>query len=381
MLFRANLNPFKKVDLRNGIPISSIIGLNMQISNTEIGQSHSPFFIAEAGVNHNGELEIAKELVDVAVQAGADAVKFQTFSADRLVTPGASKAEYQTETTGEGSQYEMLKRYELNREAHEVLFEYCKEEEIMFLSTPFDRESATMLKELGVDAIKLGSGELNNIPLIKHVAEFGLPLIVSTGMGTMKEVIEAYDAIHSVNPDPDVVFLHCTSAYPCSIDDVHLRAMQTMEEEIESPVGYSDHTTLPETPALAAVAGACVIEKHFTLDSSLPGPDHEASLEPDELEQAIELAEIASRALGAPDKEPTAEELDNLQNTRKGLHTARCIPEATKIEEKHIDVIRPAEGLSPRHYETILGSKTSRNIKKGEPITVEDVLIDSLDKE
>jgi N-acetylneuraminate synthase/N,N'-diacetyllegionaminate synthase len=194
-------------------------------------------------------------------------------------------------------------------------------------------------------------------------------MIVSTGMGTLEEVVQAYEAIRSVDPDPDAVFLHCTSAYPCSIDDVHLRAMWTIEEELETPVGYSDHTTLPETPALAVAAGACVLEKHFTLDSSLPGPDHEASLEPDELERAIDLVEKASRALGTPAKEPTVEELDNLQNTRKGLHAASYIPEATQIEEKHIEVIRPAEGLSPQHYETILGSKTNQGIKKGKPIT------------
>ena len=353
----------------------------MKIDNIDVGPSYPPFFIAEAGVNHNGDLEMAKELVDVAAQAGADAVKFQTFSADRLVTTDASKAEYQTETTGEGSQYEMLKRYELDRKAHETLFDYCKQKDITFLSTPFDRESATMLKELGVSAIKLGSGELNNIPLIKHVAEFEIPMIVSTGMGTLEEVTQAYESIRTVDPDPDVVFLHCTSSYPCSIDDVHLRAMQTMEEELETSVGYSDHTTLPETPALAVAAGACILEKHFTLDSSLPGPDHEASLEPAELERAIDLIKKASRALGTPAKEPTTEEIDNLQNTRKGLHAASYIPEATQIEEKHIDIIRPAEGLSPQHYETILGSKTNQEIMKGKPITNEDVSIDTRDNQ
>jgi len=351
----------------------------MKIDDIDVGPSHPPFFIAEAGVNHNGELKMAKELVDVAAQAGADAVKFQTFSADRLVTPDASKAEYQTERTGEGSQYEMLKRYELDREAHETLFHYCEQKDIMFLSTPFDRESATMLEDLGVSAIKLGSGELDNIPLIKHVAAFGLPIIVSTGMGTLEEVTQAYEAIRSVDSDLDVVFLHCTSTYPCSIDNVHLRVIQTIEEELETSVGYSDHTTLPETPALAVAAGAYVLEKHFTLDSSLPGPDHEASLEPDELERAIDLVEKASRALGTPAKEPTTEELDNLQSTRRGLHAAIHIPEATQIEEKHIDIIRPAEGLSPQHYEAILGSKTSQKIKKGKPITNEDLSIDTLD--
>lgn len=345
----------------------------MRIGDREIGPSHSPFFIAEAGVNHNGKLGTAKELIDVALNAGADAVKFQTFSADRLVTPVAPKAEYQTETTGEGSQYEMLKKYELNRKAHEDLMEYCNERDILFLSTPFDRESADMLRELGVSAIKLGSGELDNIPLIKHVAGFGVPLIVSTGMGTLEEVIEAHEAIRSVDSDIDVVFLHCTSAYPCSIDDVHLRGMQTMKDELGTLIGYSDHTTLPETPALAVAAGGCVLEKHFTLDSSLPGPDHEASLEPEELEQAIELVDIASRILGTPEKKPTSTELNNLQKTRKSLHVADDIPEGTRINAEHLEIIRPAEGISPKYYNEVLGSKVKRTLEKGTPITSETI--------
>ena len=341
----------------------------MKIGKTEIGPTHPPFFIAEAGVNHNGELDAAKELIDIAADSGADAVKFQTFSADRLVTPHASKAEYQTETTGDGSQYEMLKQYELGREDHKELIDFCDERDIMFLSTPFDRESADMLRELGVDAIKLGSGELDNIPLIKHVAEFGMPLIVSTGMGTLEEAIEAHEAIQSVDPDLEAVFLHCTSSYPCSIDDVHLRAMQTMKDELQTLVGYSDHTTLPETPALAVAAGACVLEKHFTLDSTLPGPDHEASLEPAELEEAIDLVDIASRILGNPDKVPTLAELGNLKKTRKSLHAAVDIPEGTKLEPKHISIIRPAEGLTPQKYNIVMGKTTRQNLQKGEPLT------------
>ena len=343
----------------------------MKVGEQEIGTSQRPFFIAEAGVNHNGDLDTAKDLIDLAADAGADAVKFQTFSADRLVTPEASKAEYQTETTGEGSQYEMLKRYELDREFHEILFEYCEQKDIMFLSTPFDRESADMLKDLGVNAIKLGSGELDNIPLIKHVSQFGFPLIVSTGMGTLDEVIAAHEAIQSVNSDPDVVFLHCTSAYPCSIDDVHLRAMRTMEKELGTLVGYSDHTTLPETPALAVAAGACVLEKHFTLDSDLPGPDHEASLEPDELSKSINLVNVAYRMLGYSEKQPTPVELDNLKKTRKSLHAAVDIPKGTQIQAEHLEIIRPADGVSPTRYDNILGARTKKNIERGEPITGE----------
>lgn len=341
----------------------------MRIGEAAIGPSHPPFFIAEAGVNHNGDLDLAKKLIDVAADAGADAVKFQTFSADRLVAREAEKAEYQTKTTGEGSQYDMLKEFELDEQAHQELKKYSTEMEILFLSSAFDRGSADMLRDLGVKAIKLGSGELDNYPLVKHVASFGLPIIVSTGMGTLEEVVDVHEVIKSVDPDLEVVFLHCTSSYPCSIEDVHLRAMRTMKEELDSLVGYSDHTTLPVTPALAVAAGACVIEKHFTLDSTLPGPDHEASLEPDELKNAIGLVEIAWRSLGTPEKVPTPSELETRERVRKSLHAAVDIPEGRRLCAEHIDIVRPAVGISPRKYDDVIGRVTKHEIKKGEPIT------------
>ncbi|RJX47970.1 N-acetylneuraminate synthase [Halonotius pteroides] len=329
----------------------------------------SVYFIAEAGVNHNGGIETAEELIDVAVESGADAVKFQTFSADRLVTKDAVKAEYQTETTGEGSQYEMLKRYELDRSAHKRLMAYCDDRNITFLSTPFDPESADMLADLGVPAIKLGSGELDNHPLLEHVAGLDLPMIVSTGMGTMDEVHAAHDAIRSVAPDASVVFLHCTSAYPCSVDKVNLRAMETMIDELDTPVGYSDHTTLPETPALAVAAGATVVEKHFTLDSTLPGPDHEASLEPAELDRAVEMTRIASRLRGDAEKQPTNIELDNSSTIRKSLHASVDIPAGTRLNENHIDILRPATGISPVFYKDLLGTETVAAVQQGNPLT------------
>lgn len=345
----------------------------MEIDNIRIGPDSSPFFIAEAGVNHNGELKIAKELIDVAVEAGADAVKFQTFTAERLVTPEANKADYQTETTGDGSQYEMLKRYELDREAHESLLDYCSEKEITFLSTPFDRESADMLKQLGVSAIKLGSGELTNIPLIKHVAGFDLPLIVSTGMGTLEEVKEAYATIQSIDPRADVVFLHCTSTYPCSPDDVNLRAMETIKKELNVSVGYSDHTVLPETPALAVAAGASILEKHFTLDSTLPGPDHDASLEPEELDRAVDLAHTSARIKGSSRKQPTESEQENIRTIRKSLYAASDLTSGDILEESDIAILRPEEGLSPRKYDSVLGTEIIRNIPQGNPITMSDL--------
>lgn len=346
----------------------------MNIGEREIGPSHPPFFIAEAGVNHNGDLDIAKELIDVAADVGADAVKFQTFSADRLVTREASKAEYQKETTEEGSQYDMLKRYELDREFHEILFEHSEERGIKFLSTPFDQESADMLRDLGVNAIKLGSGDLDNIPLIKHISEFGLPLIVSTGMGTIEEVNEAYEAIQTINSDVDVVFLHCTSAYPCSIDDVNLRAMRSIENDLGTLVGYSDHTTLPETPALAVAAGACVLEKHFTIDSSLPGPDHEASLEPEELADCLSLVDTAVKALGNSKKHPVSAEMENRTVSRKSLHAATDIESGTVLSEGDIKIVRPAEGISPKQYQATLGRKVARDLSENDAVTEEDLL-------
>ena len=326
------------------------------------------YFIAEAGVNHNGSIETAEELIDVAVESGADAVKFQTFSADRLVTEDAGKAEYQTETTGGGSQYEMLKRYELDRSAHERLMAYCDDRGITFLSTPFDPESADMLANLGVSAIKMGSGELDNHPLLEHVAELGLPLIVSTGMGTMDEVETARDIIHSANQDAAVTFLHCTSEYPCSVADVNLRAMESMRETLDVPVGYSDHTTLPETPALAVAAGAVLVEKHFTLGSTLPGPDQEVSLEPAELDQAVTLVRAAHRSCGSPIKRPTAVELENRSAARKSLHAATDIQSGTALTESHITILRPGDGLSPALYDDVLGRQITQYIPRGEPI-------------
>jgi N-acetylneuraminate synthase/N,N'-diacetyllegionaminate synthase len=335
--------------------------------------SEQPYFIAEAGVNHNGDLEIAKELIDAAADAEASAVKFQTFSAERLVSETASTADYQQEQTGIESQREMLRQYELGQSDHKELQSYCESREITFLSTPFDLESVDMLIDIGVPAIKLGSGELDNFPLLEHVAETDIPMIVSTGMGTIDEVKSAYDRIQAVDSSTDVVFLHCTTSYPCTLDNVNLRAMKTMAKELPVPVGYSDHTTLPETPALAVAAGASVVEKHFTIDRSLPGPDHEASLEPDELARAVELVEKASTILGNVEKRPTSAELEIMKKIRKGLHAAVNIDSGTEITADHIDVLRPQTGLSPSRYDELIGSHSATDITSGEPITAADI--------
>lgn len=333
----------------------------------------SVYFVAEAGVNHNGDIGMAEQLVDVAAESGADAVKFQTFAADRLVTEQAPKADYQEKTTDDRSQYEMLENYELSRADHEHLQTYCDEREITFLSTPFDARSADLLADLGVPVVKIGSGELDNVPLLEHVAEFGTPMIVSTGMGTLEEVREAFEVIRSANPDVKLVFLHCTSAYPTEMEDANLRAMQTMDDELPVPVGYSDHTTAPETSGLAVAAGATVVEKHFTLSNRLPGPDHRASLEPDELDRAVALVRDAATALGSPEKVPTEEERENRAVIRKSLHATERVEPGDALSEENVAVTRPADGLAPTNYESVLGGRAQETLEPGEAITADAV--------
>ena len=330
------------------------------------------YFIAEAGVNHDGDLDQARRLVDVAAEAGADAVKFQTFTADRLVSPDAPKAAYQEETDAADTQYEMLRRLELPREAHRELIDYCDSQGVQFLSTPFDTASATFLDSLDLPAIKLGSGELDNVPLLNHVAGFGRPMLVSTGMSTLSEVETALDAIRAAGAPPVALF-HCTSAYPAPLDEVNLRAMRTIDEHFDVPVGYSDHTTQVETPAFAVAAGARLVEKHFTLDKTLPGPDHAASLEPDELSRAVSLVRDATTALGSAEKRPTESELENRAVVRKSLHAATEIREGDRFTESNVSVVRPADGLSPGAFDRLRGARATRDIDVGEAITADAV--------
>ena len=344
-------------------------GIGCRHYRESVADDTAVYVVAEAGVNHNGDMALARELVDAAAEAGADAVKFQTFRADRLVTPSAAQADYQTEQTETESQYEMLQRYELSREAHEELQRYCRERGITFLSTPFDPTSADLLDDLDVPLMKLGSGELTNHPLLRHVAEFGRPMILSTGMGTLAEVERAHAVIRETAPDADLAVLHCTSCYPAATEDVNLRAMGTLADAVDAPVGYSDHTTSVEMPSMAVAAGADVVEKHFTVDRSLPGPDHEASLEPDELDRAVSLARTAATARGTGEKEPTAAELDNKHHIRKSLHAARDIAAGEELTAADVSVLRPAEGLSPTRYRAVLGTPVTASLSAGDPIT------------
>ena len=327
--------------------------------------------IAEAGVNHNGDLTTARALIDVAVDAGADAVKFQTFHADLLATAGAPKAEYQLQTTGDDeSQLEMLRRLELSGEAHRELQSYCHERGIVFLSTPFDETAVDLLDELGVPAFKISSGDLTNSPLLEHVAAKGKPVILSTGMAELSEVIEAVSVLNAAGCD-NPVLLHCVSNYPANPADVNLRAMQTMRAAFDVPVGFSDHTTGIDVSLAAVALGACVIEKHFTLDRTLPGPDHRASLEPAELRELIQAIRRVETALGHGRKTPAASELEIAKIARRSLIAAVDISAGATLAREMIVLRRPGTGLAPSMLATLLGQRATREISAGTLLDVD----------
>ena len=343
----------------------------IRLGRKMIGDEYPCFVIAEAGVNHNGDTKLAKRLVEVAVEAGTDAIKFQTFRAERLVTPDAPKATYQLETTDNSeSQFEMLRHLELSNEAHRELMAYCREQGILFLSTPFDEESADLLAVLAVPAFKIPSGEVTNLPFLRHVALYNRPMIISTGMSTLEEVEAAVRTVQEVNSQ-GLVLLHCVSSYPADPADANLRAMKTMENVFNVPVGYSDHTPGIEV-ALAAVAlGACVIEKPFTLNRALPGPDHRASLEPDELVRLVRGIRVVESSLGHGRKEPAACEANTTAVARKSIVAARDIPAGTPLTENLMDVKRPGTGLPPSMLGQLIGRVAARDIPADTILTLE----------
>ena len=353
------------------------------------------YIIAEAGVNHNGSLDLARELIDVAAEAGADAVKFQTFRADALVTETAPKAAYQRETTDAAeSQYAMLKALELSEADHDALVAHCREREIQFLSTPFDEASLDFLVErFGMPRIKVPSGEITNGPLMLRAARTGRPIILSTGMSTLGEIEQAlgvlafgYTAAPEATPGrvafarayasdggqavlrERVTVLHCTTAYPTPFSDVNLRAMDTIRSAFGGPVGYSDHTVGLAVPIAAVARGAALVEKHFTLDRSMPGPDHRASLEPGELAAMVQGIREVEVALGRTVKAPTPEELDNLAVVRKSLVAGAPVSEGEVFGEDTLAVRRPGTGLSPMRYWDVLGTAAARPFARGEEI-------------
>ena len=333
-----------------------------------IGDGHPCFVIAEAGVNHNGDLELARRLIDAAAEAGADAIKFQTFKADRLVTAAAPKADYQKAATGaEESQHAMLRRLELSEAAHAELQAHAGQRGLIFLSTPFDEESADLLAAMQLPAFKISSGELTNLPFLEHVARLGKPLLVSTGMATLDEV---RDAVAIIRAAP-LALLQCVSNYPAQPADTNLRAMQTMRAEFGVPVGYSDHT-LGNDIALAAVAlGACIIEKHLTLDRTLPGPDHAASAEPAELSALIRGIRAVESALGDGVKQPAASEAGVAAVARRSLVAARDIAAGETLDASAIHALRPGGGLPPGQRASLLGRRTRRAVPVGTAFTLE----------
>ncbi len=326
------------------------------------------FVIAEAGVNHNGDIEIAKQLIDAASEAGADAVKFQTFQADSLVCRTAKKAEYQLETTDRTeTQYDMLKKLELTPQMHRELIEHCLKRNIMFLSTPFDLESIKLLSELGMQIYKIPSGEITNLPYLREIAKQQKKIILSTGMSSMDEVKAAVNVLKN-NGTEDITLLHCNTQYPTPISDVNLLAMVKMREETGLPVGYSDHTQGIEVPIAAAALGAEVIEKHFTLDRKMEGPDHKASLEPQELMQMVVGIRKIESALGSKIKQVSESEMTNVAIVRKSIVAAANIKRGEKYTEKNLTTKRPATGISPMLWDEVIGKTADRDYKVDEMI-------------
>lgn len=336
----------------------------------ESKQERYTTIIAEAGVNHNGDLALARELVAVAAEAGADIVKFQTFSADRLVSRNAAKAEYQLETTGsDESQYEMLKKLELDDDAHRVLIEECERRSIQFLSTGFDLESLEYLNTLELKLFKSPSGEITNVPYLRRMGSYGVPVVLSTGMATLGEVEAAIGWITEGGLARErITLLHCTTDYPAAFDDVNLRAMESMRAAFGLPVGYSDHTSGIEVSLAAVGMGATVIEKHFTTDRKLPGPDHRASLEPDELKALVSGIRNISVALGDGVKRPGERELANRQVARKSIVAAEDIAAGTELRAEQLTTCRPESGISAADWDRVVGSRARRDYAEGEEI-------------
>jgi N,N'-diacetyllegionaminate synthase len=326
--------------------------------------------IAEAGVNHNGDINLARKLIDVAADAGVNKVKFQTFSADKLVTTHARKASYQNKTTDANeSQHAMIRKLELTRDMHEVLIGHCKSRGVQFFSTGFDLESIDLLVELGLDSFKIPSGEITNLPYLRNVGKFGKPVILSTGMATLSEIEAALGILEKAGTSRTLItVLHCNTEYPTPVADVNLRAMLTIRDTFGVQVGYSDHTLGIEVPIAAVALGATVIEKHFTLDRSLPGPDHKASLEPAELKAMVISIRNIEKAMGDGIKRPRSSEVKNISIVRKSL-VAKCAIRVGEIfSENNLTVKRPGTGVSPMRWDEVMGCKAPDNFAKDELI-------------
>lgn len=319
--------------------------------------------IAEAGVNHNGDMAIARQLIAAAKSAGADIVKFQTFKTGSLVTKSADKAEYQKSTTGASeNQFDMIRKLELSQADHEMLIDECQRQGIRFFSTAFDTESFDMLVSMGLDQVKIPSGELTNLPLLRYMTRLGMPVMLSTGMATLGEIEAAIEEIELAGTPRDrITVLHCTTEYPAPMEDVNLRAMASMKAALGVEVGYSDHTPGIEIPIAAVALGARVIEKHFTLDRTLPGPDHKASLEPHELKAMVDAIRNVEVALGDGVKRPSASELKNKPIARKSLVAIKTIRAGETFSAENIGAKRPGIGITPMRWDEVIGRPAPRD--------------------
>ncbi len=348
----------------------------VKIGNKLVGANQPCFIIAEAGVNHNGSLELARNLIDKAAEAGVDAVKFQIFKAEKVVTEKAGMAEYQKKNLGKKaekqSQADMLRKLELGEKEHKELKAYAQKKGLLFSSTAHSgNDDVDALERVGVDFHKIGSGDLTNKPFVEYVAKTSRPVLLSTGMATMEEVKKATSWIREQGNDK-LILLHCTTNYPCPFDEVNMRSMLTMMKEINVPIGYSDHTLGIEVPLLARALGACIVEKHFTLDKSMDGPDHKASLDPEELKQMVVSIRNLEKAMGSAEKKPNKSEEKMMLLVRKSLIAAREIKKGKKIEAADLIIKRPGIGMAPEQYDHVIGKKTKTNIAKDEMLKPAD---------
>ena len=329
--------------------------------------------IAEAGVNHNGDIDLAKKLIDAAADAGVDYVKFQTFKANKIVTKQAKRADYQNKNTKDlDTQYEMLKKLELNEDSHHLLIKYCNHKGIKFLSTGFDLDSLEFLHEIGIRLAKIPSGEITNYPYLKKVAQLYSEVILSTGMSDMDDINKALAILLKFGVKKEnITILHCNTEYPTPMSDVNLRAMLHIQTELDVKIGYSDHTLGIEVPIAAVALGARVIEKHFTLDRNLPGPDHRASLEPNELKSMVNSIRNIEKALsGSGIKEPSKSELKNKQIIRKSIIALKSITKGEVFNNSNIGTKRPGTGISPINWESVIGQVSNDNFEQDELISL-----------
>jgi N,N'-diacetyllegionaminate synthase len=328
----------------------------------------SVFIIAEAGVNHNGSIDLAKKLIDVASSAGADAVKFQSFKAENLTTRYANKANYQKNLTDQNeSQFDMLKKLELSKEMHLELINYSKTKDIKFLSSPFDHESIDLLNNLNLEIFKIPSGEITNLQYLRHIGKFNKKIILSTGMSNIDEVRSALNIlINSGTKKNNIIILHANTEYPTPMEDVNLKAMLTIGKELDIKFGYSDHTLGIEVDIAAVAMGASCIEKHFTLDCNMEGPDHKASLEPNQLKEMVNAIRNIEKALGSDIKQPSKSELSNIQLARKSIVAKKKIKKGDIFTIDNISVKRPGGGMSPMKWDDIIGIKATKDYNEDE---------------